>query len=210
MFFFEKHINGFICNIWLQQSARRTKEICFLQHWQRQWTLKLTPVTTQHDTPLQSTSSLDFGHYTRHDASRHSRSGWSVCWLPVSPSLPPCCMYKVCELHPVVGWQSLLVWGAVLFTMMVCCCLVGWSCSPEWGWHICRSEQTDRWAYEVKGPWSSFRLELLHRDMGRRFFNAGVFFFEASIGRGPVVGLWKWGGRDGESFQSAVNGFDYF
>ena len=63
---------------------------------------------------------------------------------------------------------------------------------------------------EVKGPWSSFRLELLHRDMGRRFFNAGVFFFEASIGRGPVVGLWKWGGRDGESFQSAVNGFDYF
>ena len=63
---------------------------------------------------------------------------------------------------------------------------------------------------EVKGPWSSFRLELLHRDMGRRFFNAGVFFFEASIGRGPDVGFWKWGGRDGKSFQSAVNGFDYF
>ena len=96
--------------------------------------------------------------------------------------------------------------------------LIGRSCSSKWGLaHM--SRRTDwpvsSWrcvdGVEVEGPWSSFRLELLHRDMGRWFFfNVGVFYFEASIGRGPVVGLWKWGGRDEESFSVGSEWFWLF
>ena len=53
---------------------------------------------------------------------------------------------------------------------------------------------------EVEGPWSSFRLELLHRDVGRRFLNTGVFF--TSRPWLAMVQLWacEWGGGDKESF----------
>ena len=183
MFSSEKHIINFINN-WLQDQHNERWKICF---------------------PFQSTSSLDFGHYTRHDAPQHFRSGWSVCWLLVGPFCHHFAYIKFASCTQL--WDGSHCWWEELSF-------------SQW-WYVAESNwwklffQMGAGTYVAAYRLTSELMEMCGRRWGWRaliILSAGIassrrgtsvlehrrfFYFKALIGHGPVVGLWmrrRWQG----------------
>ena len=144
-------------------------------------------------------------HWTKNStivAMHHSmlHSSRLVCWLLVGPF---CHLHAWVWLHtaPPLWVISHRLWGGfVLFHYDdMLSGLVGWIC-PSMGWvdtYVATYGPTGDLemrviGVEVEGPWSSFWLELLLCDMGRRLFKVLL----------AAVQIWacEWGGRDEESF----------